>query len=155
MGVTRFTGPVMVGTKLKGDTNGPNLGFTRLVQTQLITQNGAGTQDFVINIPASSILADFDIDILTSFDSATSAALTIGNAAGGTQFVSSTDLKASAGRVAITYTAAQLAQMAGLSTAGAAAPNGETINIRVVATGATTAGVVRVAAHYAPTDTLT
>ncbi len=154
MGVTRFTGPVMSGDLLQGDTNGPNTGLARLSQTILIQQAGAGTQNYVLNIPAGSVIEDFNVDVLTAFDSVTSATLTIGNAVGGTQYVSSQNVK-TAGRAAITYTAAQLAAMAGLTVAGAAAPTVANINMQVVATGTTANGTVLVTVHYVQQGTLT
>ena len=154
MGVTRFTGPVMSGDLLQGDANGPNTGLARLSQTILIQQAGAGTQNYVLNIPAGSVIEDFNVDVLTAFDSVTSATLTIGNAVGGTQYVSSQNVK-TAGRAAITYTAAQLAAMAGLTVAGAAAPTVANINMQVVATGTTANGTVLVTVHYVQQGTLT
>ena len=154
MSVTRFTGPVMSGDLLQGDTNGPNLGLCRLSQTLLIQQAGAGTQNYVVNIPAGAVIEDFNVDVLTAFDSATTATLTIGNAVGGTQYVSSQNVK-TAGRAAITYTAAQLAAMAGLTVTGGAAPTVPNVNLQVVATGATTAGTVLVTVHYVQQGSLT
>jgi hypothetical protein len=74
----------------------------------------------------------------------------IGNAVGGNQFVSSTSLTA-AGRSTPVPTAAQLAAMAGLTTAGAAAPVAGNINLRVTTTGAgpVTAGAAVVTVRYA------
>lgn len=153
MGVTRFTGPVMSGDQLAGDPAGPNLGLARLSQTVLIQQSGAGTQNLLAYIPAGAIIEDFNIDVLTAFDSATSATLTIGKTVGGSEYVSSHDLK-TAGRAAITFTAAQLAAMAGLTTAGAASPTPANIDLQVVATGATTVGTALVTIHYVQQGTL-
>ena len=80
------------------------------------------------------------IDVTTAFDSATSAIITIGTAAAGTQYVGSINAK-TAGRAAITFTAAQLTAMLNVGTNTA-------VVITVTPVGATTAGAVTVTAFY-------
>ena len=85
--------------------------------------------------------------MLTAFNSATSATLTIGTSAGATTYVGSIDAK-TAGRASITFTAAQLAAMAGVTVLGVAAPVPAPIVITITPVGATSAGYVTVAVNY-------
>ncbi len=147
MGATHFSGPVVSGTLQQGETNGPNQGFAVLTQSTSITQNSTTAVSSTLYIPAGSEIIDFNIDVLTAFNSATSATLTIGTAAAGTQYVGSIDAK-TAGRAAITYTAAQLAAMNGVSVLGVAAPTTAPVVITVTPVGATSAGYVVVTVLY-------
>ena len=147
MGATHFSGPVVSGTLQQGETNGPNQGFAVLTQSTSLTQNSTTAVSSTLYIPAGSEIIDFNIDVLTAFNSATSATLTIGTAAAGTQYVGSIDAK-TAGRAAITYTAAQLAAMNGVSVLGVAAPTTAPVVITVTPVGATSAGYVVVTVLY-------
>lgn len=148
MGTSTFSGPVRSGTKLTGESGGPNIGLARLNQFATLIQSGGGlVQSVSINIPVGARITGFDIDVLTAFDSATSATLSIGTAVSGTQYVSGINAK-TAGRAAITFTAAQLAAMAGLTVAGAAAPTTAPLVVTVTSVGAPTTGVVTVAVNY-------
>jgi hypothetical protein len=148
MGATHFSGPVVSGTLQQGETNGPNQGFAVLTQSTSITQNSTTAVSSTLYIPAGSEIIDFNIDVLTAFNSATSATLTIGTAAAGTQYVGSIDAK-TAGRAAPTYTAAQLAAMNGVTTTGTAAPTTAPVVVTVTPVGATSAGYVVVTIIYA------
>ena len=148
MGATHFSGPVVSGTLQQGETDGPNQGFSVLSQSTSITQNSTTAVSSTLYIPAGSRIVDFNIDVLTAYDSATSATLTIGTAAAGTQYVGSIDAK-TAGRAAITYTAAQLAAMNGVTTTGTAAPTTAPVVVTVTPVGATSAGYVVVTIIYA------
>ena len=91
-------------------------GFTVLSQTTIVTTAAAGTATSAsVTIPASSQIIDFIVDTVqdevAGAGTATAIAMTIGTAAAGTQYVSSTDVIAG-GRIALTFTAAQLAAMA-------------------------------------------
>jgi hypothetical protein len=147
MGATHFSGPVVSGTLQQGETDGPNQGFSVLSQSTSITQNSTTAVSSTLYIPAGSRIVDFNIDVLTAYNSATSATLTIGTAAAGTQYVGSIDAK-TAGRAAITYTAAQLAAMNGVSVLGVAAPTTAPVVITVTPVGATSAGYVVVTVLY-------
>lgn len=148
MTATHFSGPVVSGTLLTGQTNGPNQGLARLSQFATIIQSGGAlVQSATLYIPVGSRITSFDIDVLTAFDSATSATLTIGTSAGATTYVGSVNAK-TAGRAAITFTAAQLAAMAGLTTAGAASATTAPVVISITSVGAPTTGVVAVTANY-------
>jgi len=149
MSATHFSGPVVSGTLTTGQTNGPNQGFSRLEQFATIVQSGGAlVQSATIYVPVGSRISNFSIDVLTAFNSATSATLSIGTSAGGTQYASGVDVKAATGRIAITFTAAQLAAMAGLTTAGAAAPTVAPVVISITSVGAPSAGVVAVTTSY-------
>ena len=69
-----------------------------------------------VNIPANSQILGFTLDTLTApVGTATTANITIGTAAAGTQYVSATDCFAG-GRTGITFTAAQLTAMSNVGT---------------------------------------
>lgn len=148
MGTTTFSGPVRSGTLKAGETNGPNLGLARLEQFSTLNYNATLTSTSTLYIPAGSRIVSFLIDVLTAFNSATSATLTIGSTAGGSQYVSGVDVKAATGRIAITYTAAQLAAMAGLTVTGGAAATTAPIYITITSVGQPTAGCVTVSMSY-------
>lgn len=95
-------------------------GFVVVSQTTTVTTAAAGTAtSATLTLPASAQIIDFYVDVVQNEavggGSATAIAMTIGTAAAGTQYVSSTDVFAG-GRIALTFTAAQLAAMADIST---------------------------------------
>lgn len=148
MAATHFSGPVLSGDLQSGETNGPNQGYAVLMQTTSITQNSTTAVSSTLYIPAGAQIIDFNIDVLTAFNSATSATLSIGTAAAGTQYVSSVNAK-TAGRASITYTAAQLAAMSGVTVLGVTAAVSAPVVVTVTPVGATTAGYVEVTVIYA------
>ena len=147
MGQTNFTGPILSGDLQQGETNGPNQGFCRLAQSVQIAQNSTTAVSKTMYIPAGSQIVAFDIDVLTAYDSATSATVTIGTSAGATTYVSGVSAK-SAGRASITYTAAQLAAMSNQTVLGVAAPTPAAVVVTITPVGATTAGYVNVTMSY-------
>lgn len=95
-------------------------GFVVVSQTTTVTTAAAGTAtSATLTLPASAQIINFFVDIVQNEvvggGTATAIAMTIGTAAAGTQYVSSTDVIAG-GRIALTFTAAQLAAMADIST---------------------------------------
>ena len=95
-------------------------GFVVVSQTTTVTTAAAGTAtSATLTLPASAQIIDFYVDVVQNEvvggGTATAIAMTIGTAAAGTQYVSSTDVIAG-GRIALTFTAAQLAAMADIST---------------------------------------
>lgn len=148
MGTTTFSGPVRSGTLKTGETNGPNLGFALLEQETALTQNSTTAVSSTLYVPVGSKLVDIIVDVLTAFNSASSAVLTVGTSAGGTQYAGSVDAK-TAGRVRPTFTAAQLAAMSNVSVLGVPAPTPAPVVITITPTGATSAGYVRVTLVYA------
>ena len=148
MAATHFSGPVLSGDLQSGETNGPNQGYAVLMQTTSITQNSTTAVSSTLYIPAGAQIIDFNIDVLTAFNSATSATLSIGTAAAGTQYVSSVNAK-TAGRASITFSAAQLAAMSGVTVLGVTAATSAPVVVTVTPVGATSAGYLEVTIIYA------
>jgi hypothetical protein len=98
MGTTTFSGPVRSGTLKTGETNGPNLGFAVLEQETSITQNSTTAVSSTLYIPVGSKIINILVDVLTAFNSASSAVLSVGTAAAGTQYASGVDVKTATGR---------------------------------------------------------
>ena len=122
-------------------TDSLNGGFVVLTQTATITQNSTAVVSATFTVPAGSQIIDIVPDVLTAFDSATTAVLSVGTAAAGTQYVSAVNAK-TAGRAAATISAAQALAMADVTT-------NTSVVASVTPTGATTAGLVRVTLVYA------
>ncbi len=143
MAQTTFSGPLATGDRPAGAPGGPNLGLVTLAQTAVINFNNTLVQNTTFNVPTSSQIIDFYVDVLTAFDSATSATLSAGTASGGTQYLSAINVKTAARRPNA-FSAAQLAEMDDVGS-----------NRQVVATvtsvGQPTAGQVRVTLLYAQT----
>lgn len=124
-----------------------NVGYAVFAQTKLVdfvAESGGGNDnvDVTIQVPVSAQVHSINVDTLTAWDSVTSAGLTVGTSDGGTQFLSSSDVK-SAGREAPTLTAAQLALWDDVGSTN-------TLHIRVAQSGNTTAGQARVTVLYSP-----
>jgi hypothetical protein len=138
-----------VGTVSATNPMQTNLGTAELVQSAVITQNSTAAVSCVFYIPALSLISSFSNDVLVAFDSVTSATLSVGATAGGTEYVSGVDVKTT-GRIAATHTAAQLLAMSSTAattqTANVNAYSAVYATITVV--GATTAGTVRVTIRY-------
>lgn len=149
MGATHFSGPVVSGDLQQGETYGPNQGIALLTQATALTQNGATAVSSTLYIPAGSRIVSFNVDVLTAWNNASTATLTIGTAAAGTQYAGSIDAKTT-GRAAITFTAAQLAAMNCVTTAGVAAPTTAPVVVTVTPSGGTapTTGYVVVTVLY-------
>lgn len=79
-------------------------------QTALINFDTDLVQEAVFTLPKSGQLVDIVVDVLTAFNSLTSATLTVGSASAGTQYAGAVNAK-TAGRVRPTFTAPQLAAM--------------------------------------------
>lgn len=123
-------------------------GFVVMSQTTTVTTVAAGTAtSATITIPASSQIIDLIVDgtvvAVAGAGTATTVPVTIGTAAAGTQYLSATDAIAG-GRIALAFTAAQVAAMADVgsnqSVVITADPNG---------TISTTQGVYRLTVVYA------
>ena len=143
MARTTFSGPLASGDKEAGVSGGSNVGLVVLSQTAVLDQNSTTAVSSTFNLPVDSQIVDIIVDVLTAFNSGTSATLTVGTTAAGTQYAGSVDAK-TAGRARPTFSAAQLAAMDDIDT-----------NTSVVATitpvGATSAGQVRVTLVYVQT----
>jgi hypothetical protein len=123
-------------------------GFVVMTQTTTVTTAAAGTAtSATLTLPASSqiidIIADMTVNEVVGGGTATAIAMTVGTAAAGTQYVSSTDVFAG-GRAALTFSAAQLSAMADIGSNTSVVvtldPNG---------TISTTQGVIRLTVVYA------
>lgn len=135
---TYMTGPFQTGTGL--DATGQDTGTVALSQTALINFDATLVQNATFKLPAGAQIVDFFVDVLTAYDSASSATLSAGTTSGGTQYLSSINVKTAARRPNA-FSAAQLAAMANVGS-----------NTSVVATvtsvGQPTAGSVRVTLLY-------
>lgn len=102
------------------------------------------TQNIIFVLPKNAQIVAFFIDVLTAYDSATSATLSIGSASAGTQYVSGVNAK-TAGRAAPTLSAAQLLAASDITT-------NTTVYATVTSVGQPTAGSVRVTVQYVITQ---
>jgi len=123
-------------------------GFVVLSQTTTVTTAAAGTATSAsLTLPANSQIIDFMVDMVqdevVGGGTATQIAMTIGTAAAGTQYVSSTNIFAG-GRAALSFTAAQLAAMADIG-------SNQSVFITVDPNGtiSTTQAIVRLTVVYA------
>lgn len=143
MSQTTWSGPLASGDRNAGEAGGPNLGFVVLSQTAVIDVDATLVQNATFNIPAKSQIVDFNVDVLTAYDSATSATLSAGLTSGGTQYLSAINVKL-AGRRPNAYSAAQLAAMDDVG-------NNRTVVATVTSVDQPTAGQVRVTLLYVQT----
>jgi len=129
-------------------TDATDGGFVVMSQTTTVTTAAAGTAtSATITLPASSqiidLVADMTVDEVVGAGTATTIPMTIGTAAAGTQYVSSTNVFAG-GRIALTFTAAQLTAMSDIGSNTSVVvtldPNGTIV---------TTQGVIRLTVVYA------
>jgi hypothetical protein len=125
------------------DNTGTDTGYVVQSKSVTLAQNGANNVNATVVLPANSQIVNIVADITTAYNSATSATLTVGTAAAGTQYVTSIDAK-TGGRASYTFSATQVSAMANIGT-----------NTSVVATvapsGATSLGAARVTVSYVQT----
>ena len=121
-------------------TDSTDGGFVVVSQTTTVTTAAAGTAtSATLTIPASAQIINILIDTVQlqviGAGTATTMPVTVGTAAAGTQYVSATDAIAG-GRVALTFTAAQLAAMADVganqSVVITADPNGTVVTTQAI-----------------------
>ena len=129
-------------------TDSTDGGFVVLSQTSTVTTNADGTASSVTEtLPAGSQIINLFVDTMVTpvvgGGTATTCPVTIGTAAAGTQYLSSTNAIAG-GRIALSFTTAQCAAMADIgnntSVVMTVDPNG---------TVSTTQGVFRLTVVYA------
>ena len=147
MSQTNLSGPLQIGDRPAGYTGGSNLGYVVLSQTMLINRDATLVQSASINLPYNSQIINIVCDVLTQYDSATSATLTVGTTAGGTTYASGVNAKTAA-RTTPTFTAAQLTSMASTGTTGP-------VVATVTSVGQPTVGQVRVTVLYVQTASST
>lgn len=143
MSQTTWTGPLASGDKNAGVSGGPNIGLAVLSQTVLLNFDTTLVQNATVYLPYNSQLLNIVVDVLTQYNSATSATLSVGTASGGTTYASGVNAKTAA-RTTPTFTAAQLAAMANIGTTGP-------VVATVTSVGQPTAGQVRVTYLYVQT----
>lgn len=143
MAQTDYSGPLASGDKPLGTPGGSNVGLAVLSQTFLVNFDATLVQTRSILLPVNSQIINIACDVLTAYNSATSATLTVGTAAAGTQYASGVNAK-TAGRTFPTFTAAQLAAMANTGA-------NEGVFATVTSVGQPTAGQVRVTVQYVQT----
>ena len=136
---TYLTGPLELGTGL--DNTGADTGTVLQSQTGLVTFDATLVQNLTFTVPANAQIIDFYVDVLTAYDSATSATLSAGTASGGTQYLSAISVKTAARRPNA-YSAAQLAAMDDID-------NNTSVVVTVTSVGQPTAGQARVTVVYA------
>lgn len=135
---TYMTGPLQTGTGL--DNTGADTGNVVLSQTALLNFDATLVQSVAETLPAGAQIVNIVCDVLTAYNSATSATLTVGTAAAGTQYASGVNAK-TAGRTTPTFTAAQLTAMSNIG-------NNTSVVATVTSVGQPTAGQVRVTIQY-------
>lgn len=135
---TYFQGAVKSGDGFSETATG--VGTAVFSQTVSISFNATLTSEATFVLPKNAQIVNAYADVLTAFDSATSATLTIGSASAGSQYVGSVNAKTT-GRAAPTLSAAQLTAMADIST-------NTTVYATITSVGQPTAGVVRVTVFY-------
>jgi hypothetical protein len=147
MAQTTLSGPIQSGDRPAGYPGGPNIGQVFLSQTFLINRDATLVQSNSIILPVNSQIVEIYADTLTPYDSATSATLTVGSAAAGTQYVTSVNAK-TGGRNTTAHTAAQCTAMANIGT-------NTSVFGTVTSVGQPTVGQVRVTVQYVQTQSST
>jgi len=140
MSQTTWSGPLASGDINAGKSGGPNIGLAVLSQTVLIDFDATLVQNATVYLPYGSQILNIVVDVLTQYNSATSATLTVGTASAGTTYASGVNAKTAA-RTTPTFTAAQLASMANIGSTGS-------VVATVTSVGQPTAGQVRVTYLY-------
>lgn len=142
MSQTLFSGPIASGDKQAGVSGGPNVGLVVLSQSVLINFDATLVQNGTVYLPLGSRIVNIVADVLTQYNSATSATLTVGTASADTTYASGVNAKTAA-RTTPTFTAAQLTAMGSTALAPVVAT--------VTSVGQPTAGQVRVTVMYVQT----
>ena len=152
MSRSTFSGPIKSGTNRYSPYK--NTGTTVLSQTLPLVYDATLVQSATFYIPAGSQILNAYVDVTTAYNSATSATLSIGKTAGGTEYASGVNAKTT-GRTTPTFTTTQLTNM--LSTpVDVAAANSQQASSAVIATvtsvGQPTAGATQVTIQYIQSD---
>ncbi len=153
MSASTWSGPGLFGPQKDqtGSTTDPfNQGFVALRQVANIAFNATLVSQALINVPPGCQIQSFDVNVLTAFNSSSSATFSAGTTSGGTTYASGVDVKSATGRIVPTFTAAQLAAMSGQSVTGTASAIAAPGNVYLTITsvGQPTAGYVNVVVNY-------
>lgn len=108
MSRSTFSGPIKSGTNRYAPYQ--NTGTTVLTQQVPFTFDATLVQNATLYIPAGSKIINILVDVITAYNSATSATLTVGKTSGGTEYASGVNAKTS-GRTTPTFTTTQLTNM--------------------------------------------
>lgn len=138
---SRFQGRLTVGPDASPRTTGE--GIVPVRQYATVSRDATLVQTVTFEIPVGSIITDVFGDVTTAYDSATSATLTVGSAAGGSQYAGSINAK-TAGRNTAALTAAQVTAGNGIASS--------TVYATVTSVGQPTVGAVRVMIEYLPAN---
>lgn len=153
MSRSTFSGPVKSGTIKYNQYK--NTGTTVLKQIQAVPFNTTLTSTVTNYLPAGCQLLNIIVDVLVVFDSLTSATLSVGKTAGGTEYAANVNAKTLA-RQTPSFTAAQLLAMQSTTLDVSSAITGESACSAIVTTitsvGQPTAGSVVVTLTYAQPD---
>jgi hypothetical protein len=136
-----MTGPLQLGTGL--DNTGTDTGYVVQSKSVTLAQNSTTAVNATVVLPANSQIVNIIADVTTAYNSVTSAVLTVGTAAAGTQYVTSIDAK-TGGRASYSFSAAQVSAMANIGT-------NTSVVATVTPTGTTSAGAARVTVNYVQT----
>ena len=143
MSQTTWSGPLASGDKAAGIAGGPNIGLVRLTQTATLNVDATLVQNVSFNLPVNSIIDNVQCDVITAYDSATSATFSAGTSSGDTSYVSGVSVK-SAGRKTQGYTGAQLLAMSNTG-------SNTTVVATVTSVGQPTTGKIFVTVSYTQT----
>ena len=146
--------PLALGTgEPAGSSVGGNYGWVECVQRATIPYNATLTSTANIYLPYAAGLAwpsgglyyaaisEIFVDVITAYNSATSATVSVGKTAGGTEYASGVDAKTATGRIIPTFTATQLTNMQKVLQ--------NTVYATVTSVGQPTAGSIVVTIRYA------
>jgi hypothetical protein len=152
MTATHIQGPLQSGTQpITTQVGGTvvagtgNVGTALLQQTITLTRDATLTQTGSVYLPKNAQIVSFVIHEDVAYDSATSATLTAGTSAAGTQFITSVNAK-TGGAVVPTHTAAQTLLMKDIGTT-TGSPSVQ-VFAQIVSVGQPTVGTVRVNILY-------
>lgn len=154
MSRTTFSGPIKSGTNRYNPYQ--NVGTTVLTQEVPFTYDATLTQNVTFYIPAGSRIVNIFVDVITAYNSATSATLTVGKTSGGTEYASGVNAKTT-GRTTPTFTTTQLTNFQSTPidiSSQTASNNGASsaIVVTVTSVGQPTAGTGFVTISYVQTD---
>lgn len=143
MARTHLDGPIASGTKQAGISGGPNVGLALLTQTATLAYDATLVQNATFYLPANSRIVRINADVVTAYNSATSATLTAGTSSADTSYVSGVNAKTT-GRAAPTLTTTQLTNMSNIGT-------NTTLVVTVTSVGQPTAGSILLNVEYVQT----
>ena len=152
MSRSTFSGPVKSGTNRYSPYK--NVGTTIITQQTPFTFDATLVQSVTLYVPSASKIINVFVDVITAYNSATSATLTMGKTAAGTEYVSGVNVKTAA-RTTPTFTAAQLTNMQSTPVDVSAANSQQSSSalvVTVTSVGQPTAGTGFVTVEYAQSD---